>query len=137
MEDEISFRWSRALSHESPHCAAQCKQPPQTPGRCCIQRHGCQPGKWDPAQARGETDRQALLRGSANTPRSSATSPRGSRQRDRLEPGTRVRVIRNEMNGVEGVVIRYHDQLRVLIRIDVIPRGVLLAIADRFVEPLD
>jgi transcriptional antiterminator RfaH len=55
---------------------------------------------------------------------------------DRLQPGSRVRVTRGPFEGLEGKVLRREQQLRFVVEVQLLQRGVSLHIESGMFEPL-
>jgi transcriptional antiterminator RfaH len=55
---------------------------------------------------------------------------------ERLEPGNRVQIIKGPLAGLEGRVLRKGKQLRLLIEIQILQRGVSLEIESWMIQPL-
>lgn len=54
----------------------------------------------------------------------------------RLTPGTRVRVCRGAMEGIEGTIISRRGQTRLLVHVDFLQQGASVEIDDLWVEPI-
>jgi transcriptional antiterminator RfaH len=54
----------------------------------------------------------------------------------RLAPGTRVRVRRGAMEGIEGTIISRRGQTRLLVHVDFLQQGASVEIDDLWVEPI-
>jgi transcriptional antiterminator RfaH len=81
-----------------------------------------------PDQGRLQTDllqiHQLLTTGAPVTPE------------DRLQPGSRVRVTRGPFEGLEGKILRREQQLRFVVEVQLLQRGVSLNIESWMFEPI-
>jgi transcriptional antiterminator RfaH len=55
----------------------------------------------------------------------------------RLAPGRRVRIHSGSLAGLEGEIIRRRDELRLLVRVNFLQKGVSMEIDDFLLEPID
>lgn len=56
---------------------------------------------------------------------------------ERLSPGTRVRIKRGALTGIEGVVLRRRSETRLLVSVHFLQRGASVAVEEHMLEAID